>query len=212
MSFLRSLLAIALSDDTIRIIDIDTRKIARSFPSHCARITDLTISYHSKWLIVASEDKSIRTWDLPNSKCIDWFKMPSVCTSLSMSPNGEYLAMSLENELGIFVFTNLSIFYPISLRPLSNEYIPQINHLPSIRKDEDIEKCDENFDEDELEENQDAIIENNDVEMEDVTYKSPEQIASHLITLSSLPTSRWKNLFNIDLIKVMLFFIMFNQI
>lgn len=198
-----SLLAIVLADFSLRVVDIDTRKIARKFPSHSEKITDLTISYHSRWLIVASEDCSIRIWDLPTGKCIDWFKMPSTCTSLTMSPNGEYLAMSLQDELGIFVFTNLSIFFPISLRPIPSDFIPQVNQLPSVRKDDDTDRNDE-ITEDIVnsEDNKDVITLPPDTEMEDVEYKSPEQIASHLITLSSLPTSKWKNLLNLDLIKV----------
>jgi hypothetical protein len=33
-------------------------------------------------------------------------------------------------------------------------------------------------------------------------YKSPEQLANELITLSQLPESRWKNLINLDIIRV----------
>lgn len=33
-------------------------------------------------------------------------------------------------------------------------------------------------------------------------YKSPEQISNELITLSLLPSSRWQNLLNLDIIRV----------
>jgi U3 small nucleolar RNA-associated protein 21 len=37
-------------------------------------------------------------------------------------------------------------------------------------------------------------------------YKSPEQLANELITLSLLPESRWKNLVDLDIIKVINYF------
>lgn len=35
-------------------------------------------------------------------------------------------------------------------------------------------------------------------------YVSPEQLGLQLVTLSSLPESRWKNLLSLDIIKVMI--------
>ena len=40
---------------------------------------------------------------------------------------------------------------------------------------------------------------------DDEEYKSSEQIADELVTLSLLPTSRWLNLLHLDIIKVKLF-------
>ena len=37
-----------------------------------------------------------------------------------------------------------------------------------------------------------------------IEYDSPEQLNEQLVTLSLLPESRWKNLLNLDVIKVML--------
>lgn len=37
-----------------------------------------------------------------------------------------------------------------------------------------------------------------------VEYVSPEQLGEQLVTLSSLPESRWKNLLSLDVIKVMI--------
>jgi len=35
-----------------------------------------------------------------------------------------------------------------------------------------------------------------------IEYVSPEQLGEQLVTLSSLPESRWKNLLSLDVIKV----------
>lgn len=37
-----------------------------------------------------------------------------------------------------------------------------------------------------------------------IEYDSPEQLGEQLVTLSSLPESRWKNLLNLDIIKVII--------
>lgn len=36
-----------------------------------------------------------------------------------------------------------------------------------------------------------------------IEYVSPEQLGEQLVTLSLLPESRWKNLLNLDIIKVL---------
>lgn len=36
----------------------------------------------------------------------------------------------------------------------------------------------------------------------EIGYESPDQIINEIITLSSLPNSRWKNLLNLKLVKV----------
>lgn len=35
-----------------------------------------------------------------------------------------------------------------------------------------------------------------------IEYESPQQLSEQLVTLSLLPESRWKNLLNLDVIKV----------
>ncbi|XP_015785860.1 WD repeat-containing protein 36-like isoform X2 [Tetranychus urticae] len=197
-----SILAVAFDDHTIQVIDLDTRKCIRKLPDHKTPITDMTISYDARWLIVSTEDCSIRVWDISLIKLIDWFLMPSPCKSLTMSPTGDYLAIALENDLGIFLYFNLSLYLPVSLKPISDSHIPRLNKLPSVRKEEPEGKEDDDKDQDEADEV--VNVEENetvDIDMLDLDYKSPEQISSNLITLSSLPTSRWKNLLNLDLIK-----------
>jgi U3 small nucleolar RNA-associated protein 21 len=46
-----------------------------------------------------------------------------------------------------------------------------------------------------------VVSQEEDMDYEDGEYKSPEQIDADLVTLSTLPPSRWKSLINLDLIK-----------
>ncbi|XP_035583712.1 WD repeat-containing protein 36 isoform X2 [Zalophus californianus] len=60
------ILALALDDFTISVLDIETRKIVREFSGHQGQINDVTFSPDGRWLITASMDCSVRTWDLPS--------------------------------------------------------------------------------------------------------------------------------------------------
>ena len=55
-------------------------------------------------------------------------------------------------------------------------------------------------------ESEDDVTSNHDVTEETdadiLSYKSPDQLSDELVTLSLLPQSRWRNLTNLDIIKV----------
>lgn len=76
-----SLIAVALEDFSIILLDIDTRRIVRRFEGHKGQLTDACFSPDSRWLITASMDCTIRTWDIPSSNLIDIFQ---VYTSIDM--------------------------------------------------------------------------------------------------------------------------------
>ena len=78
------------------------------------------------------------------------------------------------------------------LRQLPNDYIPQCIKMPSTSilnlngQEEVVEDASEEKDDEDDYKN----------------YESPEQISYKLVTLSLLPDSRWKNLVNLDIIRV----------
>lgn len=105
VSFLRthhesSMIALALEDFSIHILDLDTRTIVRKFVGHTGQLNDATFSPDSRWLITSSMDCTIKTWNIPSGQLIDHFKMQSACTSLNMSPTGELLATAHVDYLG----------------------------------------------------------------------------------------------------------------
>ncbi|CAG2174545.1 unnamed protein product, partial [Oppiella nova] len=97
----------------------------------------------------------------------------------------------------IYLWANISLYAPITLRPLPQDFEPVLLEMPVIRSDEE--------EEEEINESNAVFDGTEDVEQmdtnEDVVYKSPEQLTNDLITLSSLPDSKWKNLLCLDLIK-----------
>ncbi|KOX73225.1 WD repeat-containing protein 36 [Melipona quadrifasciata] len=177
-----SLIAVALEDFSIVLLDIDTRRIVRRFEGHKGKLTDACFSPDSRWLITASMDCTIRTWDIPSSNLIDIFQIPEACTSLHFSPTGEFLATTHVCNLGIYLWSNRTLYSHISLKAVNkDDPIPMIGLPGSTIEDSDIQ-------EDEL------------VEAE-LNYISPAQLQDNLVTMSGLAHSKWQNLLNIDIVR-----------
>ncbi|XP_005281691.2 WD repeat-containing protein 36 isoform X1 [Chrysemys picta bellii] len=178
------ILGIASDDFGISVLDIETRRIVRKFSGHHSQINDMTFSPDGRWLITASMDCTIKTWDLPSGCLIDCFLLDSAAISISMSPTGDFLASSHVDDLGIYLWSNRSLYSLVSLRPLPADYEPSVIMLPGTCPAQDVDITGD-------EETSDEMID----------YNSPEQLEEQLVTLSSLSESRWKNLLNLDVIK-----------
>ncbi|XP_050460785.1 WD repeat-containing protein 36 [Cataglyphis hispanica] len=178
-----SLVAVALENFDIVLMDLDTRKIVRHFQGHEGRLTDACFNPNSRWLITASMDCTIRTWDIPSSHLIDIFQVPEACISLNFSPTAEFLATAHVRNMGIFLWSNRMLYSHVSLKAISkDDIIPEVL-LPgsSVEAKEKIEE--------------------DDVVAAEPDYTSPDQLDSDLITMSAVAQSRWQNLLDIDIIK-----------
>ncbi|KAK2587602.1 hypothetical protein KPH14_003729 [Odynerus spinipes] len=177
-----SLIAVALEDFTVVLIDLDTKKLVRHFRGHIGRLTDATFNPDSRWLVTSSMDCTIRTWDIPSSHLIDVFQVPDACMSLHFSPTGEFLATAHMCNLGIYLWSNRTIYSHVSLKAIKEDDVIPIINLPS------------------------SVVEVTEQNEEDLTsdepeYVSPEQLDENLITMSAVAQSRWQNLLNIDIVK-----------
>lgn len=188
------LLGIALEDWSIHIVDIDTKSLVRKFYGHRNQVTDISFSSDSKWLISSSLDKTIRTWDIPSGSCVDSFMVPIPTTSLTMSPIGDFVATTHVDHLGVYLWSNQACFHHLSLRPLPENFQAATISLPSTAADVTQLVPKEG---DETAE----VKPDDDVDSNYDEYKSPQQISEELVTLALLPTSRWLNLLNLDVIK-----------
>lgn len=184
-----SMLAIALENYTINILDCDTKTIIRQFVGHLGQITDACFSPNSRWLVTAAMDCTIKIWDIPSAYMIDHFRVDMACVSLTISPTGDFLATAHVNYLGIYLWANKSLFSHVALNPVDPESPAPLIDLPAAN---------ENMIEEE------DVFENGHEENVEIekTYESPIQIDSSLITLSNLALSRWQNLLNLDIIKM----------
>jgi len=181
------LLALAMEDFSIRVVDIDTRCLVRKFTGHQGIITDVSFSADSRWLVSVSMDCTGKVWDLPTGQCVDYVQFDSPATSVDMSPSSDLMATSHVGDLGIYLWINKTLYEHVTLAPVSSSAAPVKLTLPSnmhVATSDIVEDDDVKMETDELEE-----------------FISPEQISSDLITLANLPGSRWLNLLNLDVIK-----------
>lgn len=183
-----SLLAVAFDDFTINVYDIDTRCLVRQLMKHSNVITDISWSSDARWIVSASMDGTIKTTDVPSSRLIDCFLLESPATSCSFSPSGEFLVTTHQDNVGIYLWSNKVTYSGVYPSPLPNDYEPSTLLLPTTQI--------------EVTESTEEEIEIVDEEMKDSDeYVSPKQLGNNLITLSTLPESRWRSLVNLELIK-----------
>lgn len=183
-----NLLAFSCDDMSIRIVDMETKKTIREFWGSQDTINDICFSNDGRWIIAASNDKTIRVWDLPTSHLIDAIRLHQPCTAIDMSVTGEYLAATLQDEPGVTLWTNKSLFKYVPTRQISEKEIGMVS-APTVSGEGNEGLLDGAFEED-------------NGEAEDTTIAPTiEQLSSELTTLSLVPKSRWQTLLHLDLIK-----------
>ncbi|KAJ2002216.1 rRNA-processing protein utp21, partial [Coemansia thaxteri] len=191
------LLACICDDACVRVVDSESQRIVRKFAGHRNRITDFAFSNDGRWIVTSSLDSTIRTWDLPTGHMVDWFRVESVPVSVAFSPTGDFLATAHMDSVGIFLWANRTQFAEVSLRQIdpavdlgdeaadaSMLLLPTTAGLSA-----------ESDDEPQAEE---AV---NDEQGGAGVYMAAEQLTDNMVTLSSLPKSRWQTLLNLATIK-----------
>lgn len=186
------LFALALDDLSIVVIDVVTQRVVRKLWGHSNRITAFDFSPDGRWIVSASLDSTLRTWDLPTGGCIDGVKLDSVATDLKFSPNGDLLATTHVNGNGISIWTNRSQFKAISTRIVNEEeFSKAILPTASIEGNSSMLAGALGSDEND---------EDNEHELSNV-YHSLEQINKNLITLSLGARNKMNTLLNLNVIK-----------
>lgn len=194
------LCAVAADDLVVRLYDIETGRLVRRFAHQTHRVTDLAFSPDGRWLLAASADGRLRCYDIPSAHLVDVLVLPSVPTSVSFSPKGDYIATTHVGELGVFLWANRHLYTNAPVLPVTDEEAEAaaVAQLPSSAiDDEDKDGKDgaESFfekhpagDASEKETNLGAL-------------QKDEPLGAHLITLSGLPKTRWQNLLHLEAIK-----------
>lgn len=204
-------LAAAIHDDlTIKMYDIETYKMVRIFGGFAARVLDATFSPNGKWLVASSLDGYIRTFDIPTSRLVDFFKTHQVATSVAFSPIGDFLATTHVASKGIYLWANRNQYLNLALSGINEEDVLQ-SELNEMGENEEALPTLRGVDIEELNEEDDRLRELDVGEGElQRTYTSRPQLflegghnveGSGLITLSTMPRSRWMTLLNLDIIK-----------
>ncbi|KJZ79244.1 hypothetical protein HIM_01395 [Hirsutella minnesotensis 3608] len=183
-----NLLAVACDDLSIRVVDMETKKTIREFWGPSDKINDLCFSSDGRWIIAASQDLLIRVWDLPTSHLIDAIRLEKPCTALSMSHTGDYLAATIQDEPGVTIWTNRSLFKHVPTRQISEKEVAQVS-APTVSGEGNEGLLEAAF-EDEVQDIDEAVV-----------NLPVDQLSSGMTTLSLVPRSRWQTLLHLDLIK-----------
>jgi len=186
------LVALSCDDLSIRVVDIETKKLVRELWGCLGQISDFCFSNDGRWIIAASMDSVIRVWDLPTGHLINAVRIESPCTALAFSDTGEFLATAHANTVGINIWNNRTLFTHIPTRLIQGDEIaPAIAPTSSGEGGQSL--IDAAFEEDA-----------SDQEGEDAPYNaltSTDQLSSDMLTLSLVPKSRWQTLLHLDTIR-----------
>lgn len=183
------LVAFSCDDLSIRVVDIETRKLVREFWGCVGQVNDFVFSTDGRWVIAASMDSLIRIWDLPTGHLIDVFRVPDTCTALSMSSTGEFLATAHADGMQVNLWSNRSLFMPVSTKNVDESTVADISTpMSGENGTAPVESAFSREIEQSEEEDGPAVI--------------TEQLGKDMMTLSTVPRSRWQTLLHLDLVKV----------
>ncbi|KAL9001588.1 MAG: hypothetical protein Q9188_005446 [Gyalolechia gomerana] len=188
------LVALSCDDLAIRIIDIETKKLVRELWGCLGQIIDFTFSNDGRWVVAASMDSVIRTWDLPTSHLINAFRTESPCTALAFSETGEYLATAHADSVGINLWNNRTLFTHVPTRMIKDDEIIEAT-LPTTSGEGGQGLLDAAFEEaeDEMEDDEDLPIQD--------TPSTIDAISKDLLSLSLVPKAWWQTLLHLETIK-----------
>ena len=182
------LVALSCDDLSIRIVDIETRRLVRELWGCIGQISDFCFSNDGRWIIAASMDSAVRVWDLPTGHLIDVTPMQSSCTAIAFSKTGEFLATAHADSVGIDIWTNRTLFAHVPTHHISqNETTKVVRPTASGEGGEGL--LDAAFDE-----------EPNADQYPDALPSSADQLSDEMMTLSLVPRSRWQTLLHLDTI------------
>ncbi len=71
------------------------------------------------------------TMSCVGSRCVDCFQVDSPITSLTMSPTNDFLATTHVDDLGVYLWSNMTLYTHVALRPLPADFTPVVMTLPS---------------------------------------------------------------------------------
>ncbi|KAL4778750.1 Utp21 specific WD40 associated putative domain-containing protein [Aspergillus varians] len=182
------LVAFSCDDLSIRVVDMETKKIVRELWGCAGQINDFTFSSDGRWVIAASMDSVVRVWDLPTGHLIDLFRVSSTCTSLAMSPTGDFLATAHASGVGIGLWSNKSLFMPVSTRNLDADNLLDTG-LPTSSGEGGVGIIEA------------AFRQNHEEDDSDGPVLHAEQLRREMLTLSVVPRNKWQTLVHMDLIK-----------
>ncbi|CCK69055.1 rRNA-processing protein UTP21 KNAG_0B06260 [Huiozyma naganishii CBS 8797] len=184
------LFAVALDNLSIVVIDAVTQRIVRQLWGHSNRITSFDFSQDGRWIVSASLDSTLRTWDLPTGGCIDGVVLDNVATNVKMSANGDYLATTHVSGNGVCIWTNRAQFKAIPIRNIDEDQFARAT-LPNASATGNSSMLAGALDDEDVTVKEQHLGE----------YESVDQIDKDMLTLSLGPRNKVNTLLNLNTIK-----------
>ncbi|KAL8895275.1 MAG: hypothetical protein Q9192_003739 [Flavoplaca navasiana] len=188
------LIAFSCDDLSIRVIDLETKKLVRELWGCLGQINDFCFSNDGRWIIAASMDSVIRVWDLPTTHLINAFQVESPCTALAFSETGEYLATAHADSVGINLWNNRTLFAHVPTRKIGDdEIMPATLPTSSGERGQGLLSAI-------LDETNKSMAEEDDF-LIDQSTPDIDMLNNDLLTLSLIPKARWQTLLHLQTIK-----------
>uniref|UniRef100_A0A6B2KXS5 Uncharacterized protein n=1 Tax=Arcella intermedia TaxID=1963864 RepID=A0A6B2KXS5_9EUKA len=180
-----NLLAVFCDSLVLKVYHLTTLSLVRVFNGHASFATGLAFTPDSRWLICSEGNGNVRVWDLPSSRCIDWFRVSSPIVAMDMSPVGDVLVTSHVGRRGLYLWANANHFGKVFLKPIPAK--PREIGVPTEGTVDNEDEPTNDKDESDF-----ALWENMD---------RKAQLDRALVTNSAVPKTKWQNLLNLELIK-----------
>lgn len=183
------LIALACDDGSVRVVDIETRKLVRELWGAKGRILDFTFSNDGSWIVTVAADSTIRVYDLATGHLIEALRFKSQPTAVGFSSTGEYLATAHEDSLGVHLWTNRTLFTHVSTGQIRADDVIDMD-APTASGEGGQGMIEGVF-----------VSEDADSETQDSEAPSVDQLSEDLLTLSLVPKARWQTLLNLETIR-----------
>ena len=193
------LVCISLENNNIFIYDKSQLSLVRKFKilnnnnEEDYIIKDIGISKNSNWLLcITSKDKSLRIFDIISTNLIEWVTFDKIPISMCLSPNSLYVAMSFQEEKGIYLYINRTLFVDLEDIEVINEPVHCSLATFKAKMIKEREEYDVN--------NNENNIDDNDINEREKYIDIPEE-NNKLISLSTENNIKYKLLNDIELLQ-----------
>lgn len=207
--------AVAGQDRVIRLYDMNTFKLSRRFAGgHTREITDLAFSPDGRRLLSSALDNTLRVWDLPTGRCLNWLRFDSAIQSMTLSLSGEYLCIAQADKEGIYMYIDKSLYETVHFWREPMAPTPVADCLVLISEGETADQADvtesafakkHGGEEESDADDQSITVTASQAQVDSLEGAAREEAAQRgpngTITMSAIPRAYWTSLFNLEAIK-----------